>query len=99
MEKSYHLRNAITFNPTGKIYNANATIATAKEIKAHKEYFGFKFENTIKNGNTVYKITKENDEDIIQGLVAAKLADKFLDCANMEINKINKKPLFKPLLA
>lgn len=93
MEKSYQLRDAITFNPSGKVYNANATIATTKEIKAHKDYFGFKFENTLKNGNTVYKITKENDEDVIQGLVAAKQADKFLDCANMEINKINKKPL------
>ena len=92
MKKSYSLKNAITFNPTGKKYNAIAGIATLQEIKQHKEYFEFDFEKLLKDG-TVYKICKQGDEDLIQGLVAVKPGKGVLDCANMETNKINKAPL------
>lgn len=93
MKKQYSLKDAIIFNPTNKISNAIATITNISEIRSHKEYYVFNFENLIKQGNTVYKITKENDTDIVQGFVAFRQSNSFLDCANMEINKINKKPL------
>lgn len=92
MKSIYTLKNAITFNPSGKKYNAIASIATVQEIRQHKEYFGFDFEKLYKEG-TVYKICKEGDEDIIQGFVAIKPSIGVLDCANMETNKINKSPL------
>ncbi len=92
MEEIYLLRNAITFNPTGKKHNAIAKIATLKEIKQHKEFFTFNFELNFKNG-IVYKIIKEGDEDMIQGLVSLKPDIGILDCGNMEKNKINKSPL------
>lgn len=93
MKQQYVLKNAITFNPTGKLCNAVAAIATSAEIKAHKEYFGFNFQKNINDKATVYKITKQTDDDVIQGLVSVKPAEGFLDCGNMELHKINKKPL------
>jgi hypothetical protein len=92
MQNNYTLKNALTFNPTGKKYNAIASVATLKEIRQHKEYFEFDFEKLLK-GSTVYKICKQGYEDIIQGLVAVRPSKGILDCANMEINKINKAPL------
>ena len=92
MQNTYTLKNAITFNPTGKKYNAVASIATLIEIRQHKDYFGFDFEKLLKE-STVYKICKQGDEDIIQGQVAVKPSRGILDCANMETNKINKAPL------
>jgi hypothetical protein len=92
MLNNYTLKNALTFNPTGKKYNAIASIATLKEIRQHKEYFEFDFEKLLK-GSTVYKICKEGDEDIIQGLVAVKPSTGILDCANMEINTENAEKL------
>ncbi len=92
MQNTYILKNALTFNPTGKKHNAVASIATLKEIKQHKEYFEFDFEKLLKE-STVYKICKQGDEDIIQGLVAVKPSRGILDCANMETNKINRAPL------
>ena len=92
MKNIYTLKDALTFNPTGKKYNAVARIATLKEITQHKEYFVFDFEKLAKDG-TIYKICKHGDEDLIQGLVAVKPSKGILDCANMETNKINKAPL------
>lgn len=43
MKNIYTLKDALTFNPTGKKYNAVVSIATLKEIKQHKEYFEFYF--------------------------------------------------------
>ncbi len=92
MNKTYLLRDAIIFNPTGKKYNAIAEAATVKEIKQQKEYFDFDFVSLFKEF-TVYKICKLGDEDVIQGLVAFKPSIGILQCANMEINAINEKPL------
>ena len=92
MQNKYTLKNAITFNLTGKKHNAMASIASLKEIKQHKDYFEFDFAKLLKDA-TVYKIYKQGDEDIIQGLVAVKPSRGVLDCANMETNRINKAPL------
>jgi hypothetical protein len=92
VKEKYILKDAIIFNPTGKKYNAVAKIATIKEIRQHKEYFNFNFEKNYKEA-TIYKITKEHDEDLIQGFVSVKPNIGVLDCGNMETNKINKSPL------
>ncbi|GAB2818355.1 hypothetical protein [Ferruginibacter profundus] len=92
MKRSYTLKNAIRFNPTGKKYNAIASVASVKEIRQHKEYFEFDFEKLAKEG-VIYKICKERDDDMILGLVAVKQSKGVLDCANMETNKINKTPI------
>ena len=93
MQNTYSLKNAITFNPTGKKYNAVASIATLKEIKQHKDYFGFDFEILAKDGFTVFKITKEGEPDMIHGLVAFTPSTGILRCANMELNNFNKRPV------
>lgn len=93
MNKIYTLRNAIVFNPTGKKYNAIASAATLVEIRQQQEYFDFDFTSLLKQGAVVYKIFKENDTSIIQGLVAFKPSVGILDCANMEVHKINKRPM------
>jgi hypothetical protein len=92
MKERYILNDAIIYNPTGIKFNAIASIATINDIRSHKEYFGFKFELNLKQGGTVFKITKQ-DDNVIQGFVSVKQRENFLECANMEINKINKKPL------
>jgi hypothetical protein len=91
MQQKYYLKEAIIFNPTCKKHNAIATIATLKEIRQNKEQFGFNFEKNYKE-NTVYKITKEND-DVIQAFVSVQPITNVLKCSNMETNKINKSPL------
>jgi hypothetical protein len=91
MQNTYILKNAITFNPNGKKHNAVASIATLKEIKQHKAYFGFDFENFYSQGIMVYKICKEGESDLIQGLVAFTPSLGILDCYNMEMNNINKR--------
>ena len=48
MKNTYTLKSAITFNPTGKKYDAIASIASLKEIKQHNEYFDFDFEKLYK---------------------------------------------------
>jgi len=92
MNKSYKLKNAITINATEKIVDAVATSITAKEISLHQHYFSFDFVQLAKH-NKVYKICKENDADVIQGLVAFTPEDNFLKCENMEINICNKRPI------
>ena len=91
MQAAYTLKNALTFNPTGKKYNAIATIATLTEIRQHNEYFLFDFEKLLKEGFTVFKITKEGEEDIVHGLVAFTPDTGILKCANMELSNLNKK--------
>ena len=91
MENSYILKTAITFNPTGKKYNAIASIATQQEIKQHKEYFEFDFEKLYKQGIVIYKICKAGEDDLIHGMVAFKPSIGVLDCYNMEMNNINKR--------
>lgn len=93
MTKTYILKDAIIFNPTGKKYNAIASPATLTEIKQQKEYFEFDFASLIKQGAIVYKICKETDPTIIQGLVTFKPSLGVLDCANMEVHNINKRPI------
>jgi hypothetical protein len=80
MKNTYLLKNAITFNPTGKKYNAIASIATLQEINQHKEYFGFDFEKLYKQGFTLFKITKEGEIDILHGLVAFTPSAGILKC-------------------
>ena len=92
MKKNYKLRNAIAINATEKLVDAVATSITAKEISLHQHYFSFNFVQLAKQ-NKVYKICKENDADVIQGLVAFKPEDNFLKCENMEINICNKRPI------
>jgi len=91
MKHSYTLKNAIRFNPTGKKYNAIASVASVKEIRQHKEYFEFDFEKLLQQGITIYKICKEGEGDLIQGIVAFTPSIGVLDCYNMEMNNINKR--------
>ena len=91
MKNSYTLKCAITFNPTGKKYNAIASIATLQQIKQHKEYFEFDFEKLYKEGFTLFKITKESETDIVHGLVAFTPSVGILKCANMELSNLNKR--------
>ena len=55
MKDTYTLKDALAFNPTGKKYNAVAIIASIMEIKQHKEYFNFDFENLFNQGYTIFK--------------------------------------------
>ncbi len=91
MQNTYTLKNAITFNPTGKKHNAVASIATLKEIKQHKEYFEFDFEKLLKDGFILFKITREGEMDMLHGLVAFTPSTGILRCANMELNNLNKR--------
>lgn len=94
MNKTYHLNNAITLNTTSEKYDAVAIPTNAAEIKKHRHQFReFNFSQSIKDGFTVYKICREDDENILQGLVAAKPSTGFLECANMEVNDFNKSPV------
>ena len=92
MGKSYKLKNEIIINATEKVVDAVATIITIKEINLHQQYFSFDFVKLAKHCK-VYKVCKESDADVIQGLVAFKPEDNFLKCENMEINIYNKRPI------
>lgn len=94
MNTTYILKSAIIFNPTGKKYNAIASIVSLVEIKQHKEYFDFDFEKLYKQGFILYKITKEGESDILHGLVAFTPSIGILKCANMELSKLNKKGIY-----
>ena len=91
MRNLYTLKNAITFNPAGEKYNAVASIATLKEIKQHSQYFRFDFGKLYRQGYTLFKITREGETDILQGLVAFSPSIGVLNCANMELSNLNKK--------
>jgi hypothetical protein len=94
MNKTYHLSNAITFNATGEKYDAIAILTNTAEIKKYRHQFReFDFSQSIKDGFTVYKICRKEDENILQGLVAVKPSTGFLECANMEVNDFNKSPI------
>ena len=93
MKNVYILKNGIVYNPTGKKFNLFASIANNIEINQHSGYFEFDFLKLKKEGVFIYKLYKENEENIIQGLVAFKPSIGILDCYNMETNLINKKPL------
>ena len=93
MKNIYLLKNGIVYNPTGKKFNLIASPADNIEISQHADYFVFDFLKLKKEGVFVYKLYKENEEHIIQGLVAFKPSIGVLDCYNMETNLINKKPL------
>ncbi len=91
MKNIYTLKSAITFNPTGKKYNAIASIASLQEIRQHKEYFGFDFQKLYKEGFTLFKINKEGETDMMHGLVALMPSTGILKCANMELSNLNKR--------
>ena len=74
-------------------YDAIAIKITAVEIRKHQHQFkDFDFIKFIKDGFSVYKICKIDEEEIFQGMVAVKSSTGFLECGNMEINDFNKKP-------
>ena len=94
MQKRYNLNNAIILNTTGQKYDAIAVQVNAAEIKKHSHQFEyFDFIRLINDGYTVYKICRHNEENIFQGMVAVKPSTAFLDCANMETNNFNKRPI------
>ena len=94
MDKTYLLYNAITLNATGNKWNILAIPMTSREIKKHQHHFtDFNFEELKSEGNTVYKVCRENEEGILQGMFAFKEGTGFLDCANMEVSEINKRPI------
>ncbi len=94
MDKTYYLNNALKLNATGEKYNGLALQTNTAEIKKHRHQFReFDFSQSIKDGFVVYKICREGDENILQGLVAVKPSKGFLECANMEINDFNKSPV------
>ena len=93
MHNKYYLGNAITLNVNNKKYDAIAIKITAVEIRKHQHQFkDFDFIKSIKDGFSVYKICKIDEEEIFQGMVAVKSSTGFLECGNMEINDFNKKP-------
>ncbi|MBX3165320.1 MAG: hypothetical protein KF900_12665 [Bacteroidetes bacterium] len=93
--KTYKLKNAATLSVDGSKYNLIASPATALELKQHKEHFMFDFIQLSKQ-NIVYKLCIENQENVIQGLVAFKAEIGVLRCENMEVNEFNRKrfPLY-----
>jgi len=93
MEAKYYLRNAITLNATGRKFNAVAMPVSLLEMKKHQHQFGFDFVQQKKDGSLLYKITRADDEDILQGVVSFFKAAGFLYCLNMEVNDFNKKPI------
>lgn len=94
MQKRYNLNNAIMLNTTGQKYDAVAVQVTHAEIKTHSHQFKhFDFKISLKEGYTVYTICKSGEENILQGLVAVKVSTGFLECANMEVNDFNKRPI------
>jgi hypothetical protein len=94
MQKIYHLRKAIILNAAKEKFDAVALPTNTAEIKRHRHQFReFDFLQSIKDGFTVYKICREGEENILQGLVAVKPSTGFLECANMEVNDFNKSPI------
>ena len=94
MQKRYSLSKAIVLNTTGERYDAVAVQVNAAEIRKHEHQFEyFDFTDSIKDGYRVYKICKAGDENILQGMVALKVSTGFLECANMEVNDFNKRPI------
>jgi hypothetical protein len=94
MDATYYLRNALTLNTTGEKYNVVAMPTKAAEIKKHRHQFReFDFLKSLKDGFTVYKICREGEDNILQGLVAFRPSTGFLECANMEVNDTNKSPI------
>jgi len=90
MEKRYTLTNALTLNATGNKYNAVAAPVSLPEIRRHAMHFSFNFSMLKQEGFIVYKICREGDEDIWQGLVGFRYSPGILDCANMETSNMNK---------
>jgi len=80
-------------NTTADKYNAVAVRMSLAEIKRHQHQFSFDFCQLKTAGSEVYKLTKIDEEDIVQGMVAFFPADGFLYCRNMEVNDFNKKPI------
>ncbi|HVU57883.1 MAG TPA: hypothetical protein VHD83_22635 [Puia sp.] len=66
-----------------------ASPVSIRELRKHRHHFQFDFISGAKDF-VVYKIYLENQADIIQGLVAFRSQQGFLDCVNMEINEFNK---------
>ncbi|MES2774871.1 MAG: hypothetical protein V4722_11840 [Bacteroidota bacterium] len=89
MNTTYKILNAITLNVTGNKYNAVAAECSKAELLKHKSYFGFDFVKLIP-AFTVYKLHLEDEPNIIQGLFSFRISTGFLQCENMEINKMNK---------
>jgi hypothetical protein len=50
VKNSYILKNAIIFNPSGKKYNAIASVASLQEIIEQKDYFEFDFKKLNQQG-------------------------------------------------
>ena len=94
MEKLYTLKQAIILNATREKYNAVAMPVSKTELKKHQHQFReFDFLNFLKNNISVYKICKQGELDILQGLVAFTQREGFVYCHNMEVNDFNKKPV------
>ncbi len=93
MKEKYILYNAITLNASGVRYNAIALEISIVELRKHKHHFTFDFISLKNKGIKVYKICKENEEDILQALVAFSPSQGVLDCYNMEVSILNKKPV------
>jgi len=94
MQNRYFLRSAIMLNATGKKFDAVAVKISGVQIRKHQHQFkDFDFAKSLREGFCIYKICKEGEEDILQGLVAVKHSTGFLECGNMETNDFNKHPI------
>ena len=80
MNTIYHLKNGIIYNPTRKKFNLIGSPVSNIEITQHKDYFEFNFIKLKKDGVFIYKLYKESEDSIIQGLVAFKPSIGILDC-------------------
>jgi hypothetical protein len=89
MKRTYRLYKAITLNISGRKEDVLASRITIRELQKYRHHFQFDFISIAKHF-IVYKMCLENQPDIIQGLVAFRLQQGFLDCVNMEINEFNK---------
>ncbi|MEO7308933.1 MAG: hypothetical protein ABIX01_00935 [Chitinophagaceae bacterium] len=90
MNEESTLHNPITLNATGTKYNAIAIAVQLTELRKNASFFQFDFMALKKEGYDIYKICRENDLEIILGLVAFRPSPGVLDCANMETSNINK---------
>ena len=70
MKKNYFLQNAIMLNTTREKYDSVAMQMDINEIRKHKHHFHFDFVKLLNEKNFVYKICRNDEPDILQGIVA-----------------------------
>lgn len=90
MDKKYVMKSALILNATNEKFDVVAEPISLIEIRKNKKHFGFDFIKLNRQGFSIYKIYKEGEPNIVQGMVAFRPSPGVLECSNMETNKMNQ---------